>query len=315
MVSSLVILGASGFLGKCLIAAGNFPMPIKALARIIPSDIDITQEGVTWIQVDLLNIKSLNEALAPGDVVINLAYMSGTSKAENICLIDNIIEACLYSKVARLVHCSTAVVVGATMSSRVIESTPCEPLTPYEQTKWALEQRVLGALSKGLDVSILRPTAIIGHGGKNLLKLAKSLKSGSRVASYFRASLYGKRPMHLVPVCNVAAALLHLAIFPEALNGNVYIVSSDDDPINNFEGIEEILLHSLGQKPRSLPLLPLPKLLLSLLLRLLGRSETSITRIYDSDKLLSTNFKPVDSVFKAVTDFSDAFKNNVSRDS
>jgi nucleoside-diphosphate-sugar epimerase len=306
-MASLVILGASGFLGKCLIAAGNLPMPIKAISRTTPSDVDIAQEGVTWIAVDILNIRALNEVLDAGDIVINLAFMSGASKFENICLIDNIIVACLNSKVARLVHCSTAVVVGATASSRVIESTTCKPLTPYEQTKWSLEQRVLESLSKGLDVGILRPTAVVGPGGKNLFKLARSLKSGNRVSNYFRASLYGKRHMHLVPVNNVVAALIHLAIFPRDLSGNIYILSSDDDYKNNFQDVEEILLQSLGQKPRYLPLLPLPKCLLSLLLRLLGRSDTNSIRIYDSSKLLSTNFKPIDSVMKAVIDFGDTF--------
>jgi hypothetical protein len=42
-MSSLLILGASCFVGKCLIASGHFPMPIKAVVRKIMSEADIAK--------------------------------------------------------------------------------------------------------------------------------------------------------------------------------------------------------------------------------------------------------------------------------
>jgi nucleoside-diphosphate-sugar epimerase len=199
-------------------------------------------------------------------------------------------------------------VAGATQVSRVVESTPCMPLTPYERTKWIIEQRVLGALHRGLDVGILRPTAVVGSGGHNLLKLARSLVRDSAFANYLRASLFGRRPMHLVPLRNVTAALLHLSFLPAALNGEIYIVSSDDDPHNNFRSIEKIMLRSLGLRPRKVPLLPFPSGVLSLMLRLLGRSEVGRARIYDSGKLHEVGFKPMNSVVGAVREFGENFK-------
>jgi len=309
---SLVILGASGFVGRAVITAGRFPMPVKAVSRKIPTDADLNQEGMTWLEADLSVPGSLDEVLEPGDVVGNLAYMSDASAATNVSLIDNVVEACLHSRAARLVHCSTAVVAGAARQTRVIESTPCVPLTPYERTKWALEQRVLSAVPRGLDVGILRPTAIVGFGGRNLVKLASSLQNGITIVNYLRASLYGRRAMHLVPVRNVAAALLHLARLPVPLDGNIYHVSSDDDPDNNFRSIERILFLSLGLKPRKLPLLPVPTGVLSMLLRMLRRSETDTARVYDSQKLLHTDFKPVDSILNAVREFGEEMRERVA---
>jgi nucleoside-diphosphate-sugar epimerase len=308
-MSSMVILGAGGFIGRTLVVDGHSPLHIKAVARNIPVDVDIGQRGTIWFEADLSKAASVDDLLGSGDVVINLAYNADADEADNIAIIDNIINACLRARVSRLLHCSTAVVVGSTRVSRVVESTPCLPLTPYERTKWALEQRVLGALPRGLDVCILRPTAVVGPGGHNLRKLAKSLVSESAFTNYLRASLFGRRPTHLVPVRNVTAALLHLSVLPAASNGNTYIVSSDDDPNNNFRNIEDILLRSLGLQPRKLPLLPIPSEVLSLALRALGgRSELGVARIYDSGKLYDSGFKPIDSVANAVREFGESQK-------
>jgi nucleoside-diphosphate-sugar epimerase len=310
--SSLVILGASGFLGRTLLDGVHLPMPVKAVSRNIPSGAALTQNNVTWRAADLSTSMSLIPVLDAGDVVINLAYSADGGEVANLQLIDSIVEACLRSGVARLVHCSTAIVAGKASSSRVVESTPCVPQTQYERTKWAVEKRVLAALSKGLDVAVLRPTAILGPGGQNLVTLARALQNGNRLINYLRASCFGRRAMHLVPARNVAGALLHVALLPAALGGNVYIVSSDNDPENNFQDVERALLRALGLKPRKLPLLPVPPQLLSILLWLLGRSDTDTTRTYDPQKLRETNFEPIDSVADAVREFGDSIRHTRS---
>src|SRR5882757_10018522 len=176
----LVILGASGFLGRSMLAAGNFPMPIKAVSRKPPEG---AQPGI-WHAADLLVPGALDPLLGAGDVVCNLVYSASVSGPENIRMVDNVIRACFNAGVARLIHCSTAMVAGIVRQQRVLESTTCRPRTVYEQTKLTLEQRVLEAVTKGLDAAILRPTAIVGPGGQNLLKLTRSLQGGNTVASY-----------------------------------------------------------------------------------------------------------------------------------
>jgi nucleoside-diphosphate-sugar epimerase len=190
----------------------------------------------------------------------------------------------------------------------VTESAGGNPLTEYEKTKWLVEQHAISATAKGLDVAILRPTAIVGPGGQNLVGLASSLLDGNPVANYFRASLFGRRAMHLVPVRNVAAAVLHLAGLPHPLGGNIYQVSADDEPGNDFRSIEAMLSKCLGVRPRAIPLLPLPPQMLALLLRLLGRSDSDPHRCYDSGKLLATGYRPVDSVPDAVGEFAAKFR-------
>jgi len=303
---SLVILGASGFLGRAMIALRNHSFSVKAVARRIPSDIDIHIEGVTWYKADLLLSSSLDHVLENGDIVINLAYLKSENDADHLCMINNIINSCLQNNVRRLIHCSTAVVAGKTKESWVDEETVCFPVTPYERIKLNLEQCVLDATLMGLDVAILRPTAIVGPNGRNLIKLANSLINGSRLVNYFRASLFGRRKMHLVPVSSVAAAMVHLASSKVLLNGNIYIISSDD-PLNNFISVESILLNSLGLQPRKIPILPFPFLFLSILLKLKGCSDSTVGKVYDSTKLHATNFTAVDSLSETIKEFGENF--------
>ena len=117
--------------------------------------------------------------------------------------------------------------------------------------------------------------------------------------------------MHLVPVGTVVAALLHIAFIPSPAAGNVYIVSSDADPSNNFKAVETILMTSLGLTPRRVPLIPVPKRVLPVLLRVLGRSETAPNRTYDAAKLRGTRFHPVETVEGAVREFGRSLANDI----
>jgi nucleoside-diphosphate-sugar epimerase len=307
-MSSLVVLGAGGFLGRSLVSAAPLPLSIKAVARRVPQDARLDQDGVTWVEADLLLPSALDAVLSPEDIVVNLAYAPAAGEAMNGAMVNNIVEACVSHRVARLVHCSTAVVAGAAARSRILESAHCHPRLPYERTKWALELRVLAAVPKGLDVVVVRPTEIVGRGSRNLVKLARSLQRGNRIANYLRASVLANRPMHLVPVRNVVGALLHLATLPGPMNGNIYHVSADEDPGNRFGTIEVVLSNALGLPSRRLPLLPVSWKMVSLLLGLLGRSAPGSSIFYDSRKLLDTGFRPVDSVASAVREFGEHFR-------
>jgi len=306
-MSSLVILGASGFLGRNFLKNSHSSLPIKAIARKIPCDIDSGQKDVTWLEADLMNPASLCKVLESGDIVINLVYINDADEDENVKLIDSIIEACQTSSVSRLIHCSTAVVAGNSKDDLIDELSPCLPVTQYEKTKWVVEQRVVNAMSGDLDIGILRPTAVVGSGGKNLLKLANSLQNGSNLANYLKVCMFGKRPMHLVSVRNVVNALVHMSEMP-VLKGNSYIISSDEDPDNNYLRVEAILMEALGMGKRKMLPFVLPKKMQSLLFKCLGRTDINLNRIYDSKKLQNENFKPIDSVADAVYQFAESFR-------
>jgi len=312
-LNSLVVLGSSSFLGKTLLNNISGDFLVKAVVRKIPADVDKYAKRVEWIKVDTINSSSLINILAKDDVVINLIYIRDDDKNTNISLINNIIEACILSKVSRLIHCSTASVVGDVQTQYINELTPCNPKTYYEKVKMNIEEIVLNALSKGVDVGILRPTAIVGHGGKNLQKLANSLIYGNKFTNYLKTCVLGRMPMHLVPARNVVGALLHLALFKKNLNGNIFIISEDRDSDNNFQKVEEILIDELNLKHRKIPYIFLPAILQSLLFKLLKRTDLNINRTYDSKKIKEYGFKTTDTIKKAVRQFSQSIKINFEK--
>lgn len=307
-MSSIVILGANGFLGRELLGAINFSRSVKAVVREIPTYVGTNQKNVTWIAADLMKPESLKHILLEGEIVINLAYIYDGDKTENLRLIDNVIKACLLAKSSRLIHCSTAAVAGNTKKKCVNELTLCEPSTSYERTKFEIETRLISSLKNELDVGIIRPTAIVGYGGKNLRKLANSLLNGNRITNYLKTCVMGKMPMHLVPIRNVVNALLFLADSSEKLNGNIFLISSDDEIDNNYQRVEEILLEALNLGRRRLSPIFLPRIIQLIVFRLFGRNDFNMYRTYDSKKLKDYGFEPVDSVNEAIRQFSHSIK-------
>lgn len=299
MNDGMVVFGASGFLGRHFVAAAaSRGGVLRAVTR--RAEPPAMSSDVEWIQADLAVPASLDRALHEAATVVNLAYAPHLSAAQNLQAVDNLISACRQRKVKRLVHCSTAVVAGTTPAHCVAEDTDCLPATPYERCKWAIEQRVVAAGRTGLDVVVLRPTAIVGPGGANLASLARNLVVGSALVNYCRRSLYADRQMHLVPVSTVVAAIVHAAHMPDHMAGEAFIVAADDDADNRFSSVEAILRAALGVAAVRMPAIPVARDLLSMALRLRGRSDLGQDRLYSWEKLRLTGFAPTETIADAV---------------
>ncbi len=307
-MSSIVVLGSGSFLGKVLLNNIRGDVQIKAVVRKIPIDSSKYTKKVQWIKIDTISTSSLNKIFKKGDVIINLIYVRDGNKKTNIDIINNIIEACIISKVSRLIHCSTASVVGDVKTQNINELTPCNPKTDYEKIKMYVEQMVLNSLSKKVDVGILRPTAIVGHGGKNLEKLANSLIYGNKLVNYLKTCVLGYTPMHLVPVRNVVSALMHLAFYKNNLNGNIFIVSADHDINNNFLKVEEILINELGLDSNKFPRILIPKIFQIVLFKILRRGNLNLNRKFLSKKLSEYGYTPTDTIKDAIYQFAKSIK-------
>jgi len=307
-LKSLVILGSSSFLGRILLNDASSDLSFKAIVRKIPANADKYNKKVKWIKIDNINFSSLIKIFKKGDVVINLIYIKDNNRNTNINLINHIVDACIYSKISRLIHCSTASVVGDSDTKYINELTPCNPKTSYEKVKMEIEKIVLRGLSKGLDIAILRPTAIVGYEGHNLKKLANSLIYGNKFINYVKRCVLVNIPMHLVPVRNVVSALIHLALLENNLNGNIFLVSEDRDVNNNYLKVEDILLDALELENTKFPRIFIPKIFQSVLFKILKRNDLNPNRKYVSKKLSEYGFKPTDTIKDAIYQFTKSIK-------
>jgi nucleoside-diphosphate-sugar epimerase len=75
------------------------------------------------------------------------------------------------AKVRKIVHTSSSAVFGIPEHNPVDERTPCRPLEAYGRAKLEAELLCHDAVASGLDVTIIRPRTILGHGRLGIIAL------------------------------------------------------------------------------------------------------------------------------------------------
>ena len=285
---------------------------VKVLSRD-SKKVNPSTGNIRFVVGDLQQVDSLIEFFEPGSVVINLAYLSSKSKQENLEAIYNLALACRQVGVARLVHCSTAVVVGRSQDNIITEDTICQPLTEYEKTKLDIENILIGDLKDKTEIVIVRPTVVFGENGKNLVKLANELTGGSRFELFIKTAIFSKRKMNFVCVENVAEAIYFLA----TLKGDIsscYIVSDDDVKGNNYYDVVRLICKHFNLPRVKIFYLPFQSLLLSVLLKLRKRSNTNPQRIYSSEKLLKLGYKKAVNFQDGIRSFAEWYSDSILKE-
>lgn len=302
-VTAVVVIGASGFIGEHLLNVLVERKDIE-LRVLVHRKKAKSHPGINFIEGDLLKLDSLDALFGKNCTVINLAYLA----QNNLDAMANLAKACAKNQVRRLIHCSTAVVDGGARSDWVAESTPCIPTSEYEKTKLQIEAILLEAAIGKFEVSILRPTAVFGAGGENLLKLAHELIMGNQCVNYVRSCVFNRRSMNLVCVENVVAALVFL-LDADKVDREVFIISDDDSPVNNYRDVENRLLTNFG-KPYPVPRVFVPEFILSVLLRLARKSNTNPSKKYSDQKLAKIGFKKPQNLEVGIDAFAKWYKNS-----
>lgn len=302
--STLVLTGASGFIGHHVLSAlSSEGAQVRALTRDARAA-DAKDSGIEWIVGDLSDHSVWDRLLQPGCTLIDLAYSQFAVTEDAVAVTRAMVAACDEARVSRLIHCSTISVFGRTVGGFINESTPCNPIDDYGRRKLAIEQVLFESVNRRFELAVLRPAAVFGTGGQGLQSLCDSLVRGSCLTNYLRSTLFGRRSMHLVPVATVVAALRFLCEASRPMNGELFIVANDDDPINNFQDVERILRYELGLRDYLLPKVAMPPAMLGMLLRMRGRSEIDPTCVYDSGKLFDWGFVRPISLEDALYEFA-----------
>lgn len=289
------IIGASGYVGRHLVTelVKTQNHHVKVLSRILPGKgcAIMWPTDVEVIQGDLQDPHSLQGLFEPDCTVINLAYLWHAGESGNLKAINNLLNACKEAQVKRLIHCSTAIVVGSVSGGWVTEDTECKPTSEYEITKLKIEHVVRDDRWNSFDRVILRPTSVFGPAALPLEKFASDLVGGNRLLNYLKSCFLGNRRMNLVYIDNVISAVLFMLNYPYSLNGEIFIVSDDFSQANRFGEIEHILTQRLQCRGHFFPPIPLPYFLLTLILKLFGKPKIKPSCNYSQSKLQNLGFK------------------------
>lgn len=160
MSKNILVTGGSGFLGI------NVAQYLKEKGYN-PIVFDIKPSSYfSYITGDLLNVEDLKKATrevesvchfgAIGDVYL-AAENPSLACAVNVVGTANLINACMYNKIKKVVYASTWEVYGKPEYQPIDENHPCSPDHPYNITKLAGEQIALSySAFKGISVISLR---------------------------------------------------------------------------------------------------------------------------------------------------------------
>jgi nucleoside-diphosphate-sugar epimerase len=175
MARSLLVTGGSGYFGTVLaeqaLARGdavrifdvNPPGPSLAAADFVAGDVRdraAVRSACAGIDVVFHNVAQV--PLAKDRALFDEVNVGGTA---------NVLVAARDARVAKVVHTSSSAVFGIPDHNPVTEATPGRPLEAYGRAKLRAEILCHDAIASGLDVTIVRPRTVLGHGRLGVIAL------------------------------------------------------------------------------------------------------------------------------------------------
>lgn len=172
-VSKVFVTGASGLVGshliKALVRQGK---TVRALYRSSVPQFD-NADNVEWVQGDILDMPSLEEAMIGVKQVYHCAAIVSFNPKQkellrktNVEGTANVVNICLDNNVEKLVYVSSVSALGRIrMNEMISEKMQWSEETnnsEYGKAKYFAEMEVWRAVGEGLNAVIVNPTIILG---------------------------------------------------------------------------------------------------------------------------------------------------------
>ena len=162
-----LVTGGNGYFGSLLarhLAAGGDDV------RIFDIDVEGIGGEFEIVHGDIRDPQRVREAVGGVDVVYHNVAQVPLAKDPQLLRTVNVdgtrilLEACADAGVGKVVHTSSSAVFGVPDHNPVLPTTVPRPQEAYGHAKLAAEWTCLTAATGGLDVTIVRPRTILGHG-------------------------------------------------------------------------------------------------------------------------------------------------------
>jgi nucleoside-diphosphate-sugar epimerase len=229
----IFVTGASGLVGSHLISSLiEKGKEVRAMYRTaIP--VFKGAEKVNWIQADLLDVSSLEEALKDITQVYHCAAIVSFSPKQAATMLQanvegtaNVVNACIQHKVQKLVYVSSVAALGRIREDGPVDEhmnwTPETSNSVYGKSKYLAEMEVWRGMGEGLNVAIVNPVIILGAGDWN--------KGSSEIfkSAHDQFPWYTKGVSGFVDVMDVIDAMQLL--MNSDVQGQRYIISGANMP-------------------------------------------------------------------------------------
>ncbi len=194
LTKNILITGASGFIGSFMVeTAINRGYKVYAAIRKNSSKEFLPQNGISFVELDYLNIENLANQLQNIDYIIHCAGITKSKRSEDFDKINfqyavNLCEAIKLAggRLKKLVQISSLSVMGTGDEINFSPFSPTDipkPNTHYGRSKLKFEQYLQS--QQKVPYIILRPTGVYGPRETDYLMMLKSIKSGFNIKAGF----------------------------------------------------------------------------------------------------------------------------------
>lgn len=175
MTKSALVTGGSGYFGELLVKKLiNKDYQVSIFDIVKNSDLS---SDINFLQGDIRELDLVERACEDIDIVFHCVAQVPVAKSKhlfetvNINGTHNLLTAALKKNVKKVIYVSSSAVFGVPQKNPVIDTTPTLPAEAYGKAKLAGEEICQTFIKKGLDVSIIRPRTILGHGRLGIFQI------------------------------------------------------------------------------------------------------------------------------------------------
>jgi len=250
----ILITGGSGYFGSRLrerLREGGHAVRVFDLV-----DTDDRAKDVEFVPGDIRDAGHLAKAMTDCDVIFHCVAQVPLAKDKqlfhsvNVHGTGNLLRAALEARVRKVIYLSSSAVFGAPRSNPVTEETPPAPGEAYGRAKLEGETLCRQFEQRGLDVTIIRPRTIMGHGRLGIFQiLFEWIREGFNVPVLGR----GDNVYQFVHADDLAEACILAASRPGA--ATYHCGAADFGTMR--AALEQLCAHAkTGSRVRSVPMAP-----------------------------------------------------------